>query len=82
MLQQILIWVGLMVLSWALAPDSELPEDEKPAGFDDFTAPTAEEGKAVPVLFGTRRLDGPNCVWWGDLKATPIKKSAGEGKKG
>jgi hypothetical protein len=27
--------------------------------------PTAEQGKAIPVVFGTRIVTQPNVVWWG-----------------
>jgi hypothetical protein len=50
------------------------PETKKPNGFDDITAPTAEEGLEVPVLFGTRVIDGSNLVWYGDFSSQPILK--------
>ncbi len=34
----------------------------KPAGKDAFQLPTAEEGRSLPVLFGTRRIRGVNAV--------------------
>lgn len=40
----------------------------------DLDAPIAEEGAPVGVLFGTRRIKGPNVVWYGDLKTQAIKK--------
>ncbi|MBN2019299.1 MAG: hypothetical protein JW749_03640 [Sedimentisphaerales bacterium] len=40
----------------------------------DIDVPTADEGVEVPVLFGTRRIKGPNVVWWGDLKTKAIRK--------
>jgi hypothetical protein len=27
--------------------------------------PTAEQGKPIPVVFGTRIVTQPNVVWWG-----------------
>lgn len=41
-------------------------------------APTAEEGRAIPVLFGTRDIDQSNVVWFGDLKTVAIKKKGGK----
>jgi len=38
------------------------------------TAPTAEEGREISVLFGTRVIDAPNVVWYGDIVAEPIQK--------
>lgn len=39
----------------------------------DIEGPTAEEGRAVPVIFGTCLLKSPNMVWYGDLKYKVIK---------
>lgn len=69
----IYIIIALIVVSMLLAPK---PQNEPPAGLDKIQAPTAEEGLEIGVLFGTRELKGPNVVWYGDLDATPVKKSA------
>jgi hypothetical protein len=45
---------------------------------DDFSLPTAEEGRPIPVVFGTVLITGPNVVWAGDLKVDPIKKKGGK----
>ena len=45
---------------------------------DDFDLPTAEEGRPIPVVFGTMLLRGPNVVWAGDLKVDPIRKKGGK----
>lgn len=44
----------------------------QPTGLEQFTVPTAEEGRAMQVLFGKRYIAGPNVVWYGDLKSVPI----------
>lgn len=66
--------VGLVV-SIALAPK---PQTQKPAGLGDITAPTAQEGLEIAVLFGTRDFNGPNCVWYGDLRTVAIKSKGGK----
>lgn len=66
-----------MLASYFLRPK---PQNIPPAGIDDIKAPTAEQGRDIPVLFGTKELTGPNVVWYGDLRTDPIKKSGG--KKG
>jgi hypothetical protein len=48
------------------------PRHAPPAGIEQFSAPTAEEGRAVQVLFGKRYIEGPNVVWYGDLKSIPV----------
>jgi len=71
----VVAFVGGLVLSLAAAPR---PQSQKPAGFGDITAPTAEEGLEIPVLFGTRDFNGPNVVWYGDLKTVAIKSKGGK----
>lgn len=54
------------------------PQSQKAAGLGDIQVPTAEEGREIPVLFGTRDIDGPNVVWYGDLKTVAIKSKGGK----
>lgn len=63
------------LISYALAPKPPTP---KPASITDFDVPVAEEGRPIPVVFGTVTLTGPNVLWYGDLKAVPIKEKAGK----
>ena len=37
---------------------------------------SAEEGKSIPVLFGTREISSQNIVWYGDIKTEPVKQSS------
>lgn len=69
------LFLGSIVLGMVLAPKVQ---NQKPAGFSEVTAPTAEEGIEIPVLFGTRDFNGPNVVWYGDLKTVPIKAKGGK----
>lgn len=75
------LWVQLAILivsaliSYALAPKPPVP---KPASLQDFDAPTAEEGRPVPVIFGTVWMRGPNVLWYGDLRSTPIRTKGGK----
>lgn len=69
------LFVGSLVLGLLLQPK---PQNQKPAGLGDVTAPTAEEGIEIPVLFGTRDFNGPNVVWYGDLKTVAIKSKGGK----
>ncbi|WP_243055347.1 phage tail protein [Pseudomonas sp. BP01] len=43
------------------------------AGLEDFSFPSAAE-RPVQILAGTRRLSGPNVVWYGDLGTSKIVK--------
>jgi hypothetical protein len=67
-------FVVALVVSYALAPK---PKVSIPA-IGEIKAPTAEEGREIPVLFGTREIKGPNVVWYGDKKVVPIRKKGGK----
>jgi len=64
-----------LVAVYALAPK---PPTTPPAGLNEIKAPTATEGREIPVLFGCREIISANVVWYGDLKTTPIKSSGGK----
>lgn len=69
------LFIGALVISYATMPK---PQSQPPAGLGEIQAPIAEEGVEIPVLFGTRDLNGPNVVWYGDLKTIAIKSKGGK----
>ena len=69
------VFIVSLVVSYAISPK---PESQPPPGLGDVKAPIAKEGVEIPVLFGTRRLDGPNVVWYGNVKAVAIMKKGGK----
>lgn len=71
----VIVFVAALVISYASMPK---PQSTPPAGLGDFQVPTADEGREIPVLFGTRDLHAPNVVWYGDLRVEPVKKSGGK----
>lgn len=71
----IAVFVVSFVVAYATMPK---PQSTKPAGFADLQVPTAEEGREIPVLFGTRDINSPNVVWYGDLKTVAIKSKGGK----
>lgn len=71
----IAVFVVALVVAYATMPK---PQSQPPAGLGDVKAPTAEEGREIPVLFGTRDLEGPNVVWYGDFRAVAIRKKGGK----
>ena len=71
----VIYFVISLVISYAMMPK---PQSQPPAGLGDIKAPTAEEGREIPVLFGTRDITGPNVVWYGDLRTEAIKKKGGK----
>lgn len=71
-------FVASLVISYATRPKP--PDPPTPGGFGDLQVPTAEAGKEIPVLFGTREIKSPNVVWYGDLRLVRVRKRGG--KKG
>lgn len=67
----LLFQVVLFVAAELLRPKPEF-ENAKPAGLGDFSFPTATEGRVIPLLWGTVRVDGPNAIWYGDLRQDAI----------
>ena len=70
-----LYFVVSLALVYSLTPK---PQNAKPAGLNEFQVTTAEIGREIPVLFGTRDINGPNVVWFGDLKTVAVKKKGGK----
>jgi len=66
-----LVYLGTFILGELLRPKPEI-EGAKPASLGDFQFPTSTEGRAVPIIWGTVRLNGPNVGWYGDLKTVEI----------
>ena len=73
----ILTWVVTAVIAYALRPKPTITTPT-PATIEEFEAPTAEDGREIPVLFGTREVQGPNVVWYGDLRTEAIKQKQGK----
>lgn len=74
----LLYYVIVLLISELLRPKPDL-EDAKPSGLGDFNFPTATEGRVVPLIWGTNKLEGPNVVWYGDLTQQPIKEKVKTG---
>ncbi|HXK55071.1 MAG TPA: hypothetical protein PLZ16_00365 [Gammaproteobacteria bacterium] len=70
--------IGVVLAIGAMYALTPKPQNQPPAGLDDLEVPTAEEGKEIPVLFGTRELKGANVVWYGDLNTKAIKAKGGK----
>lgn len=72
-------YVALFIVSYAIVYATRPKiQPQKPVGIDEFQVPTAEAGREIPVLFGSKDLNGPNVVWYGDLKTSAIKKKGGK----
>ena len=71
----VVVLIVAIVVARATAPK---PPDQQPPELGDIDAPTAEEGKAIPVVFGTVWARSPNVIWYGALRTTPIIKGGGK----
>lgn len=69
------VFVVALVVAYNAIPK---PQNAPPPGFGDVKVPTAEEGREIGVLFGTRNLKGPNVLWYGDFSAEAITKKGGK----
>ncbi len=72
---QLILLVVSYVVSIALAPK---PPKPKPAALKDFDVPVADEGRPIPIVFGTVTITGPNVLWYGDLRTSAIKEKGGK----
>jgi hypothetical protein len=67
------VFVASLVLVYAFMPK---PQQGKGPGASEIIAPTAEVGREIGVVFGTRDVEGPNCTWYGALRLVPIKQKS------
>jgi hypothetical protein len=74
----ILFWVGIFFISELLRPKPKF-EDARPSGLGDFRFPTATEGRAVPLIWGRAKIEGPNVIWYGALRNSPITEKVKTG---
>lgn len=74
-LGRLLVMLISSLISAALAPKPPRP---KPASLSDFDVPVAEEGRPIPVLFGTVLIRGSNVLWYGDLGTSRIRTKSGK----
>lgn len=68
-----MLYLFAAVLALFIVATTPQPKSRPPADLENIKVPTAEEGRAIPVLFGTRVIEGPNVVWYGDFKTQEVK---------
>ena len=74
MFEYLVAYIVILAISMALAPKNK-QEGMKPG---ELKAPTAEEGREIPVLFGTRDITAPNVVWYVYVTTKAIRKKGGK----
>lgn len=67
-------------VSYMITPRASGVKSPEPATLEQLDVPTAEDGKEIGVLFGTRWVNSPNVIWYGDLYCEPVKEGSGGGK--
>lgn len=74
----IIYFVVALIIGELLRPKPRF-DTPQPSSLGDFQVPTAEEGRAIPAIFGTVNVKGPNVTWYGDLKVVPITEKVKTG---
>ena len=65
--------VTLSVVSTLLNPPPKL-ESVRAESLGAFRFPTATEGRAIPVVWGTALIKAPNVIWYGHLRKSKIEE--------
>lgn len=73
----IILFVAQIILGEIFRP--KVQDSAKAATLKDFNIPTADETRSVPVVWGTALIDGPNVIWYGDLKSVKLTKKVKSG---
>ena len=68
-----MLYIFAAVVALFIVASMPKPTSQPPVELSNISVPTAEEGRAIPVVFGTRVIEGPNVVWYGDFKSEEIK---------
>lgn len=74
------LWaIGLLVASYAIqALLTPKPNNPKPAAFQDFDFPQADEGTPQCVIFGDVWTPDWTVLWYGNYRTSAIKKKQGK----
>lgn len=68
----LIIALALMVVAYLIMPKPKASPNE----IKDMDDPTAEAGKPLPVLFGTKTIKGLNVLWFGEKRYKKRKVKA------
>lgn len=75
-----LMYLAVMIVSMVVM-ELLRPKPQGPArpGLEEFTFPTADASRKVPVVWGKPVVSGPNLTWYGDYRTRAIKKKTSGG---
>lgn len=79
-----MIWLNLLLvlvsfIGLSLLAPKPKQEKQRPSTLDDINFPHATDGSPVPLIIGTVRQKGPNTLWYGNFKSSPIIKKVKTG---
>lgn len=74
MWEMVALWVVTTIISYALRPKTDT-QRPRPGNIE---VPTAEAGRKIPVLFGTKAISGVSVAWYGDVMTQAIKSKGGK----
>lgn len=77
-------WTALIVslvltIAGELLRPKQNPQNAKASGLDDFSIPTAEEGRSIPIFCGKVKVNGANVVAYGDLGVEALTRKVKTG---
>jgi hypothetical protein len=70
----VVLVIAVVAACYAVSPKAPEPV---PPTLKDIQAPTAEQGRPIPVVFGTYLVKSPNVVWYGDLGYEEVRSDGG-----
>jgi hypothetical protein len=68
-----MFWFAILFVAAFAIAYATMPKYDNNAKVGTFEAPTAEVGRLMPVLFGTRDTAASNVVWYGDIVTEAVK---------
>lgn len=72
------MWFAVVFVLAAVIFTMSQSQETPPPGVGEVTTTTAEVGREIPVLFGKKRIESANVVWYGHVKVKPIKTKGGK----
>ncbi len=70
----VIAWIAVTIASSLLRPRPKIVAPE-PSSLGELIEPTADEGRTIPVLWGTGWLRAPNVLWAGDFVTKTTKQN-------
>lgn len=69
-----LIIAVVMALASYMIQRRAMKKNQSGVEAQEFTTPTVDAGRSIPVVFGRVRVTSPNLLWMGGNRSKEIKK--------